>query len=711
MNNRFSVPTLRQPLARLCALLALCCVVFAPATLAQQTTGGTLINNRATATYSDGSTNYSTVSNQVTIEVANVSALVITPDGGSVPTVVAGQNSVDFTFTVTNASNFPTQVRFLQNGASILSSGPITLQAAVIDANNNGIDGSDPNILSNTTGAVLSSVVPRNGTLTIIVRANVNANAANGAAINVQLGDAGGGTPFDNQTADNSANEVRTSVPVGTTAPANGESEARGNITTSVQQDSQLRLSLNAPAGPVALGANINYSFTLDNTGQRAVSAQTLQNAPAGSNTGIYVIAPVPVNTTFVSATAPGGVTILYSTSALGSDPAPGDPPTSGPLSASTVWTTTAPAPGTVKRVAYRVGATLAAGGSVTGLDMLVQVNTGINASNPIYEIGDAFGRNTINTPITDQSGDTVTNKGDGNANFNEPRRGVAPSPDEALSATQGYQQPTTLTAVGDVLLGPNGQPTATGPGGNNNTDYTNKVVAPAAIAGLGFGDSLAAATSVDFINTVRNNGNANDVFTLSAQSVPSGFTVSISTDGTTFVDVTTSGSSTSVVVNFNQSANITVRVTAPTGTAVLNGFGVTIRARSTNTAASFNETIDRLYTGFLRLQKSAAVVGGGQPVPGAAIEYTLTYTNVSVGGGTNCVDLNVTSMTITEDGAAGGNNWAATTTQVVGSASDTNGGTITGDTATTSTVLTDTVTIPLAPGGTGTFKFRRKIN
>src|SRR3712207_3431157 len=102
MNRKLLTPALLKPLARLCALVALCCVVFAPATVAQTTDGGTQINNRASATYSDGTTSYSTVSNLVTVTVANVSGLVITPDGGSLPTVVAGETGVDFAFTVTN---------------------------------------------------------------------------------------------------------------------------------------------------------------------------------------------------------------------------------------------------------------------------------------------------------------------------------------------------------------------------------------------------------------------------------------------------------------------------------------------------------------------------------------------------------------------------------------------------------------------------------
>ena len=84
-------------------------------------------------------------------------------------------------------------------------------------------------------------------------------------------------------------------------------------------------------------------------------------------------------------------------------------------------------------------------------------MNTGINASNPIWEITDAFGKNFFNNTITDQSGDVLFNQGDSNADFNEPKLGVDPP-----NGTQGNQQRTTLTAVGSVLIGPSGAPAAT---------------------------------------------------------------------------------------------------------------------------------------------------------------------------------------------------------------------------------------------------------
>jgi hypothetical protein len=88
-------------------------------------------------------------------------------------------------------------------------------------------------------------------------------------------------------------------------------------------------------------------------------------------------------------------------------------------------------------------------------------------------------------------------------------------------------------------------------------------------------------------------------------------------------------------------------------------------------------------------------------------ITYTITYTNVSSTGGVNNITLTATNIVITEDGAALPNNWATFTDHVVG-ATDSLGGSITGD-AVGSNLLTDTIP-SLGPGQSGVFTFRRQI-
>jgi hypothetical protein len=670
--------TLPNLLARTAALLALACVLCSPAFA--QTPGGTTISNQASATYSDGTNSYSTISNTVTVTVSLVSGLTITPDAGSNPSVVAGQPLVIYNFTVANTGNFTDQVHFLAGGASARVVGPGAITRAVIDVDNSGtINAGDTDI--NTNGAdVVSANILQNGNIHVLVEVSINAGASTGSSVQVLLGDAATGGPgFDNQAANTSANEVRTESALS----VNGTREARGDISATVVDDALLRLTLTAPAGPVALGSDITYTWQLANTGARDVSGITLN-----ASTQVYIIAPIPARTALKSGqTFPAGT--LYTTSAL----------STAPLSAT--WSTTAPAPlSDTTRIAFPVGATLVAGASSSAINLVVTVNTGIDASTPIDEIGDAFGKNTVLATITDQSGDATSNNGDGNADFNE---------GYVAGVGHGVIQQTLLTQVGSVLLGPSGAPGAVG-ATNNNDDYTNRSTNPANIAP---GNNTTASGQLVYTNTLQNTGNANDTYTLDAPVVPAGFTVEISTNGGgAWTDVSIGGS-TSLAVGFGSSANILVRVTVPVGQPVLTAFSTTVRATSTVTPAANNRTIDRSYTGFIQLTKTFSVangtgVGGAtDPVPGAVITYNITYTNISSSNGdANCVKLTAGNLVITEDGLAAPNNWGTSTTN---SGSPTDSGT--GVVVTVSvTAYTDTVA-SVAPGASGVFTFKRSID
>src|SRR5207247_8699164 len=141
-------------------LIALAIVLALSAQSTAQTPGGTTISNQASATYSDGTNSYSTVSNTVTVTVSNVSGLAITPDAGSNPTVVAGQTAVLYNFTVTNTGNFSDQVHFLAGGASASVTGPGTITNVVIDLDNSGtINGGDTSLMG---AAVDSAAMAQN---------------------------------------------------------------------------------------------------------------------------------------------------------------------------------------------------------------------------------------------------------------------------------------------------------------------------------------------------------------------------------------------------------------------------------------------------------------------------------------------------------------------------------------------------------------------
>lgn len=709
--------SLRHTLTRtLVALLAIFCALLTP-TFAQ-TSGGTTISNRASASYKDSNNNdYSSVSNTVTVRVADVSGLRILPDDAVNSAVVPGATNAFFLFTVTNTGNFADQVRFLANGQSLNVTGPGTITAAVIDMDSsNTISTGDINIFSNAADVL--HALAQNGTATIVVQATISAAASAGDTVQVFLGDAATGAAqgYDNQAPDNaatpSAHEVRT---VASTS-VNGVREARGDIRVTVQNDVQLRAVLNVPAGPVALGGNINYSMQVCNDGNRPAAAMTL-----GTFSGIYVVMPIPAGTTLsASNTFPAGT--LYATT-------PASPLTVAPEAAT--WSNTAPGTlSTVTRVAFNAGATLAGGGTCSASFPLIVSITTADATTPIYAVVDSFATNTIGTVLNDQSdapGVEATNRGDRNADFNEPRLTL-----DAINTGQGIRQPTSLQQVGNVLIGPAGQPGATGPANDNNTDFTNRSVTtginniPPCTGPPNAACSTDAPGFVVFTNTVRNNGNATDTITLTAPTVPLGFTVGVGLSPTgPFTTLSGGGSFALAPLARNTNVDVYVRVEAPAVRAILTGFESIIQAASGNTPTSTNLTIDRLYTGFVRLDKSVTVVDASDNpspiVPGAIIVYQITYTNIMTVPpvGSNSSALTATSLVITEDGVESStntNNWAAFTTQVMSPAPavSTPGGTVTdgADNPVSATSNSLKGKVPsLAPGETGTFRFRRLIN
>jgi hypothetical protein len=347
---------------------------------------------------------------------------------------------------------------------------------------------------------------------------------------------------------------------------------------------------------------------------------------------------------------------------------------------------------------------------------------------------------------------------------------------------------------------GPEGAPEAIGPSSVND-DFTNKSalilpdIAPS---------STVNPAPVAFTNTLKNNGTDAGVLTLAPKAptnpadLPANTTVTITygadsvsyvynlATGFTITSSTVGLNQPITIVNFdpNEVINYGVEVNLPAGTPLSTdalasdpekGFPVTIVAAIDNyttdsnndgikdagndgTANATNETIDRVYTGFLKMVKESRLLPGTGPAPLAAdttfslnsktpapgniIEYRITYTNISEAqAGTGNILLNANNVKVVEDGTVstvagdGKNNWALDndgdgkidTSNIVGSARDSGASTITffnGRPATTgspdqtgTTVSTDvtryvnTVTGLVSPGESRTFMFQRKMN
>jgi hypothetical protein len=669
---RLQIPKAFTTVAALVALFLLPSLA-----VAQNTAGGTVISNQASAAYEDdAATPYSTVSNTITVTVANVSGLAITPDGTSIATVVPGQTGVQFPFTITNTSNNAALIHFLAAGASIQTTRG-TVTAAFVDYNGNGSfdSGTDLDIFGNGA-AVNTSAIAKDASVNVMVIVTVSSSATAAQTVIVQLGDAGGSTPFDEQAADSSSHEVRTNSTGISPAPVNGESEARGTLNATVDADASIRVMLSASsAGPLNYSADITYTTNLENLGSRAASTVSLSG-----NAGVYIVATIPGDTDLKAGQSwPAGT--LFTADAL----------TTSNLSAT--YSSTQPTAGTVTRVAFKVGSSLAATTTSGDFTYVVTIDAGpFDTTLGIRAITDAYATDYVGNPLTDRAGDNV-------------------------AASAGAPVVTSVTQTGNVQIGPNGHHDAIN--GTTNLDYTNKSV-NTGIAGVAYGSNTTADGTLVYSNTLKNTGNANDVFTITATK-PSGsnFTVEISTDGGTSYENVSDGSGddlVTVAIAYDSTANILVRITEPEGNAVLTGFTTVIHAASGITSANTNDTIDRLYTGFIRLTKTAVVLNGNlakgsatDAVPGAVITFSVAYENLASTGGTNCVTLNALNLVITEDGTAGTNNWGTYTTHVVESAIDSRSGTITGDASTSSTVLTDTLT-SLPAGQSGTFSFARLI-
>ncbi|MEH2219985.1 MAG: hypothetical protein V7K72_23235 [Nostoc sp.] len=388
--------------------------------------------------------------------------------------------------------------------------------------------------------------------------------------------------------------------------------------------------------------------------------------------------------------------------------------------------------------------------------------NDGVPDTLPPASVDDGY----INTPTSPETGTDTGNNNSG-------------------TGTGGEANVFTVQApVASALLnGPLNAPDATGPSGLTNDDFTNK--SSLVPAGTAPGSTLDPQ-SVGFTNTIKNSGTDAGLLKIEPTppatigDLPNGTKVTITYNSQSAVYTYNNGvfSTTGTAITIpnvapGTSINYGVEVDLPPGTQlstdINRGFPVPITASidnyTTDTNAdgikdsgndnifdSSNITIDRVYTGFLKLLKKSRVLQGTGPVvqgndgtfsidpkkpaPGNIIEYQIQYTNISdPQSGTGNVILNANKVVIIEDGTQSPNNWALDndasgqidTSNIVGSAKDSGTATIqffSGNPANTSgidqtgttvnadiTKYVDSVTGAIAPGIQRTFTFQRKVN
>lgn len=520
------------------------------------------------------------------------------------------------------------------------------------------------------------------------------------------------------------------------------------------------------PAGLVTADLNAT-SINLDGINvNRVLVADAI---PAG--TQLSAAAPI----------APTGWTVVYSIS----------PTTINANQAN--WVTTRPASG-ITRVGFVAVGAIAKGTTVSGFSFSV-IPLASFAGGQIANIAQVFGQSQVgasNQIVYDESGDqtpnnglegnnpdpisggaATTNGGINNGVANPATDGIDPGTGTNPTAADTNQGVDTGTGAGTKpgggeatvyniavapLNGPNNQPGAVGPT-DNNDDFTNKSLVPP--AGIPPTTVLTDAQTppVTFTNTVQNtSGSSQPIFLLPTPpatpgDLPNGTIVTIDPDGlgsATPVTFTyngtsfTGGAAPSITIPAGQTANYTVTINLPNAEQ-LQGYPVTITAFSDTNSNGIvepsepsNRTIDRVYTGYVSLQKQARILDStGNPVagpagsfttdstilsaatfPGRMIEYRIQYQNISVGQGTgsNNVILPANNLVIKEDGNTAPNNWFTPTkdpaypTTPTGSATDSTTGVITVTTSGDDIQIYTNTIATLAPGVSGNMTFRRQI-
>jgi hypothetical protein len=397
-------------------------------------------------------------------------------------------------------------------------------------------------------------------------------------------------------------------------------------------------------------------------------------------------------------------------------------------------------------------------------------------------ESGDADPNNglTVNNPdpktggAAENAGGIMARRADLALDGVDPGKGVSPI---AADTNQGVNAGTTAgtkpaggetvaqTIVTAPANGPENQANANGPT-DNEDDFTNIVLAPPAAIPATQLLNDEQTPVVNFTNTVQSYSAIPQVISLLprpplvAAALPDGTTVKITNpvngqsatysysqaNGFTFVSgVGGPTADQPVTLNLDpatlNTASYTLMVDLPSAEQVQE-YPIPVLAFVDQGTPGYdandpgNITIDRIYTGFIKVVKEARVLeddGVKEVVPfttdttklsGAAesgrfVEYRLTYTNVSIaqGRGLNNVTLPATDFTIVDDGTAAPNNWFTTTkdasfpAQANGTATTSATTGVISVTPTNGDIQAYKLTVPgLSPGDTGTFTFRRQI-
>jgi len=333
------------------------------------------------------------------------------------------------------------------------------------------------------------------------------------------------------------------------------------------------------------------------------------------------------------------------------------------------------------------------------------------NAGSPIIAPGIAvdtdYETSSTTFPAT-TFGPTVTNTTAGS------NPGTAPGGASNTVTTQAFAQQS-------VANGPLANAAATGSyngsaGVSNQNDFTDVGFACGNGASVNDGATTCSwpAAGVSIPATLQNTGNGSDTYNIYA-TAPAGYTVQLyaatgcpatspatlpstctlgaalsaaSASGgsvtTTAGQPVASGATLNYFVVYKAASGSSLPFNSVSGDAIAYGTGATVTAGVPALGPDANETWQTIYPGgAVKVTKSQAIVSNcpGTPAPpansvcpGGTITYTLAYANIApaalaAGGSglgtepafaTNAINVSAGSLTVSDDGTAGTNSWAA---------------------------------------------------
>jgi hypothetical protein len=757
-----------------------------------------------------------TTSNPVTVTVAEVAGINVTASGVTNRTnpgsaVIVG-DQLYYNYTITNVGNAPTTFHIPGN-PTVTGPGTLTGLEYSTDGGTNWVAAPT----GATTGSVAAGgtvivrvaiTVNNGGGTTIGVQlGNTPGNLSNQPYSASGNGDdlyTVGGNPA-NGSREGSATQSRTigaivkNIALGTVFQK--RTGIDNNSTPSVVNDDIISYEL---------GLRVESS-DVTNTGITPVPlAGTSISLDGGTVTRILVSSAIPTGTTLTTVAAPSGWKAVCTSDPVTTHAHLANWVTYDPTKTckrvgfvnDPAVSTSVPTGTTVTGLTFNVKTTGATGTGYT-VDGIAQLFGATALGDPAVIVYDESGDQTPNNY------DVVTPLSPSTSTYNA----TSVSANGVAVATYGIDTNNDNTGIGasgeineyiyiytpaapiSLLNGPFGVPTATGPDATGTAspdfDFTNK--STAVPAGTAPGTQIAPAP-VGFFNTVKNTGTTTADISLLPElltvpgtaTLPTGTKVKIYTTGASaqfaIYTVTatgfsfTSGSTGITATNPVKIAGLApsviadyqVEIDLPSGTDLSTttgkGFAIVINAFTggilaatgdvgVTTPTASNKTIDRVYTGFVKLLKETRILPGTGPAVASAdatfsianktpakgniIEYRITYSNISekqIGAGNSI--LNAANLTIVEDGTTAVNTWGQDkdnngvidTSNVLSSAVNTdlsatvkfyNGASgqilstdLTGITSTTDvTKYIDTLTTVVAPGNTGSFSFKRQLN